>query len=98
MNSANSIKFLYAAYTATWLIHAFYIGGLVRRYSRLRQQRKDLGQAGKYRQRSVSGFARESAPEIRNFREAHEILVLHHSFGGPLHKGAQRFHTAHSRP
>ncbi len=47
MNSANSIKFLYAAYTATWLIHAFYIGSLVRRYSRLRQQRKDLGQAGK---------------------------------------------------
>jgi CcmD family protein len=42
MNSAGSIKFLYAAYTATWLIHVFYIGSLVRRYSRLRQQRKDL--------------------------------------------------------
>jgi CcmD family protein len=38
----NSIKFLYAAYIATWIIHGFYIGSLVRRYSRLRQQRKDL--------------------------------------------------------
>lgn len=43
MNSASSIKFLYAAYTATWLIHAVYIGSLVRRYSRLRQQKKELG-------------------------------------------------------
>ena len=42
MNSAGSIKFLYAAYTATWVIHVFYIGTLVRRYSRLRQQMKDL--------------------------------------------------------
>jgi CcmD family protein len=42
MNSAGSIKFLYAAYVATWLIHALYIGSLVRRYSRLRQQVKDL--------------------------------------------------------
>jgi CcmD family protein len=42
MNSAGSLKFLYAAYTATWLIHVFYIGTLVRRYSRLRQQMKDL--------------------------------------------------------
>jgi hypothetical protein len=31
MNSAGSLKFLYAAYTATWLIHVFYIGTLVRR-------------------------------------------------------------------
>jgi CcmD family protein len=43
MNSANSIKFLYAAYVATWAIHGFYIVTLVRRYSRLRQQKKDLG-------------------------------------------------------
>jgi hypothetical protein len=42
MNSASSIKFLYAAYTATWLIHALYVGSLLRRYSRLRRQRKDL--------------------------------------------------------
>ena len=39
----NSVKFLYAAYIATWLIHAIYIGSLVRRYSRLRQQLKELG-------------------------------------------------------
>ncbi len=39
----NSIKFLYAAYIATWVIHTLYIGSLVRRYSRLLQQMKDLG-------------------------------------------------------
>jgi CcmD family protein len=39
----NSIKFLYAAYIATWLIHGLYLGSLVRRYSRLRRQMKDLG-------------------------------------------------------
>ena len=39
----NAIKFLYAAYIATWLIHGLYIGSLVRRYGRLRQQMKDLG-------------------------------------------------------
>jgi CcmD family protein len=43
MNSASSIKFLYAAYIATWLIHAVYLGTLMRRYSRLRRQMKDLG-------------------------------------------------------
>ncbi len=37
------MKFLYAAYIATWLIHAVYLGSLVRRYSRLRQQVKELG-------------------------------------------------------
>jgi CcmD family protein len=42
MNSASSIKFLYAAYIATWLIHGLYLGSLVRRYSRLRQRMKDL--------------------------------------------------------
>ncbi len=39
----NSMKFLFAAYIATWLIHAFYLGSLVRRFSRLRQQLKELG-------------------------------------------------------
>ena len=39
----NSIKFLYAAYAVTWLIHAFYLVTLVRRYSRLRRELKDLG-------------------------------------------------------
>jgi CcmD family protein len=39
----NSIKFLYAAYIATWVIHAVYLGSLVRRYGRLRRQMKELG-------------------------------------------------------
>jgi len=39
----NAIKFLFAAYIATWVIHAFYIGTLVRRFSSLRQQLKELG-------------------------------------------------------
>jgi CcmD family protein len=43
MNSTSALKFLYAAYTATWLIHAFYVGSLLRRYRRLRRQMKDLG-------------------------------------------------------
>jgi hypothetical protein len=43
MNPANSIKFLYAAYIATWLIHCVYIGSLIRRYSRLRERKKDAG-------------------------------------------------------
>jgi CcmD family protein len=43
MNSTSALKFLYAAYTATWLIHALYVGSLLRRYRRLRQQMKDLG-------------------------------------------------------
>ena len=34
MNSASAIKFLYAAYVATWLIHALYIGSLLSRYRR----------------------------------------------------------------
>jgi CcmD family protein len=39
----NSLKFLFAAYLATWVIHAIYLGTLVRRFSRLRQQLKELG-------------------------------------------------------
>ena len=42
----NGIKFLFAAYIATWLIHLLYIGSLVRRFSRLRQQFKELGKRG----------------------------------------------------
>ena len=38
----NALKFLFAAYIATWVIHIFYIGTLVRRFSRLRQQLKEL--------------------------------------------------------
>lgn len=43
----NSTGFLYAAYIATWLIHGLYIGMLARRYSRLRQQIKDLNKSRK---------------------------------------------------
>ena len=39
----NALKFLFAAYIATWVIHAFYLGTLVRRFSRLRRELKDLG-------------------------------------------------------
>ena len=39
----NGVKFLFAAYVATWAIHLFYIGSLVRRFSRLRQQLRELG-------------------------------------------------------
>ena len=37
----NSFKFLVAAYVATWLIHSFYIGTLVSRFRRLRQQMRE---------------------------------------------------------
>jgi CcmD family protein len=39
----NAVKFLFAAYIATWAIHLFYVGTLVRRFSRLRQQLRELG-------------------------------------------------------
>jgi CcmD family protein len=39
----NAVKFLFAAYIATWAIHLFYIGTLMRRFSRLRQQLRELG-------------------------------------------------------
>ena len=39
----NSIKFLCAAYIATWVIYGLYLGSVFRRYNRLRQQMKDLG-------------------------------------------------------
>lgn len=38
----NAIKFLFAAYIATWLIHGFYIGTLLRRFSRARRQLSEL--------------------------------------------------------
>ena len=40
----NSIKFLYAAYAATWTIHLLYIGSLVRHYRRLKQELSELKQ------------------------------------------------------
>jgi CcmD family protein len=41
----NAIRFLFAAYIATWVIHASYIGTLVLRFRRLRKELKELGQA-----------------------------------------------------
>ena len=46
MNGVGVVKFLFAAYIATWLIHAIYLGTLVRRFGKLRQQLKEL-QKGK---------------------------------------------------
>jgi CcmD family protein len=39
----NSIKFLFAAYIATWVIHGVYLGSLAMRFRRLRQQLKEAG-------------------------------------------------------
>jgi CcmD family protein len=39
----NALKFLFAAYLATWLIHGVYLGTIVRRFSRLRRELKELG-------------------------------------------------------
>ena len=39
----NAVKFLFAAYIATWVIHLFYIGTILRRFSKLRQQLRELG-------------------------------------------------------
>jgi CcmD family protein len=39
----NAIKFLFAAYIATWVIHGVYLGSLVRRFARLLQQLKEVG-------------------------------------------------------
>lgn len=41
----NGLKFLFAAYFATWLIHGVYIGTIVRRFSRLRRELKEMGKA-----------------------------------------------------
>jgi CcmD family protein len=39
----NGIKFLFAAYIATWVIHGVYLATLVRRFSRLRRELKEMG-------------------------------------------------------
>jgi CcmD family protein len=39
----NAVKFLFAAYIATWAIHLFYISTLVRRFRRLQEQLRELG-------------------------------------------------------
>jgi CcmD family protein len=49
----NSVKYLYAAYIATWLIHGVYLGSLGRRYDRLRRRMKDLRKSARH---PASGF------------------------------------------
>jgi CcmD family protein len=39
----NSIRFLYAAYIATWTIHVVYLASLVRRYRRVRRESRETG-------------------------------------------------------
>ena len=36
------MSYLYAAYILTWVIHIAYLGGLVRRYTRLRKEIQEL--------------------------------------------------------
>jgi hypothetical protein len=36
------MKFLYAAYAATWIIHLAYLGTVARRYQRLRDKMAEL--------------------------------------------------------
>ncbi len=36
------MKFLYAAYAATWIIHILYLAALVRRYASLRREIDEL--------------------------------------------------------
>jgi CcmD family protein len=38
----NAIKFLFAAYLATWLIHGIYIAMMSRRFNRLKRELKEL--------------------------------------------------------
>jgi hypothetical protein len=38
----NAVKYMVAAYIATWVIHGVYIGTLVSRFNRLRQQMREL--------------------------------------------------------
>jgi CcmD family protein len=37
------MKYLYAAYAATWIIHLGYISTIVRRYARLRKKMEEFG-------------------------------------------------------
>jgi CcmD family protein len=39
----NAIKFLFAAYIATWVIHGAYLASLVRRFGKLRRELKEVG-------------------------------------------------------
>jgi CcmD family protein len=39
----NAVKFLFAAYIATWVIHGGYLVTLVSRYRRVKRERNELG-------------------------------------------------------
>jgi len=39
----NAVKFMFAAYIATWLIHGIYLGTVVNRFKKLQSQLKELG-------------------------------------------------------
>ena len=39
----NAVKFMFAAYIATWLIHGIYLGTVVSRFKKLQSQLKELG-------------------------------------------------------
>jgi CcmD family protein len=39
------MSYLYAAYVVTWIIHIVYLGSLVRRYAKLRDEIKALGRS-----------------------------------------------------
>lgn len=39
----NAVKFLFAAYIATWVIHGGYLATLVSRYRRVKRERDELG-------------------------------------------------------
>ena len=39
----NGVKFLFAAYIATWLIHGAYLTHLVRSFKRLRHELREMG-------------------------------------------------------
>jgi hypothetical protein len=40
-----SVRYLFAAYILTWVIHAIYVATLVRRFARLRQELNEIGKA-----------------------------------------------------
>jgi CcmD family protein len=41
----NSVRFLYAAYVATWVIQGAYIASMVRRYNTLRRRMRELAKS-----------------------------------------------------
>jgi CcmD family protein len=43
----NSIRFMVAAYLATWMILGGYLGSMALRYNRLRRQVRELSERGK---------------------------------------------------